>query len=217
MKRLNSIGVASALAAALFTGGTATADSLIYEGIDVGRGEIDGVALRGQTATVSIEFASGLTAFDSGSGIVFDLGVLTSATYSFSDAGDFSVDVTQDNLHFGSPLGFDLSFFDAINRDFRMLSGTTAGDAGLSPLVGETLGDMFNRLGDGSAIDFEQSGNFQMLNPQIGGLNGGQNFVTDNIVGNALSMVSLSYVPEPGTLATFGLLGLLVSRRRRTT
>ena len=61
MKSLKPLtSFATALAAALFTVGTATADMLIYENINVGRGEINGSPLFAQTATVAIEFDGGL-------------------------------------------------------------------------------------------------------------------------------------------------------------
>ena len=195
------------------------ADTLTYEGITVAFGEIDGVDLTGQTATVFIEFADGLTAIDDGGHIAFDLGVLTSATYSFSGAGAFSVDVPQDNLYFGtSTFGWDLSFWDMPNFDIFMASGTTAGSVGMSPIVGETLGDMFNRLGDGSSISFTQSEDFQMLNPPIGGLNGGTSNVTLDIAGLAGSQVTLTYnkaIPEPSTFLVLGLVSAGMFNRRR--
>lgn len=218
MKSLKPLtSFATALAAALFTVGTATADMLIYENINVGRGEINGSPLFAQTATVAIEFDGGLTAFASDGHTAFDLGVLTSATYTFSGAGAFTVDAPQDNLYFGtSAFGWDLAFWDMINFDIFMASGTTAGSAGMSPLVGETMAQMFARLGDGSSISFVQDIPFQMLNPGIGGLNGGLDFVTDNIEGNAGSEVTLTYIPSPGAVAAFGLFGLFGSRRRRS-
>lgn len=78
------------------------------------------------------------------------------------------------------------------------------------------MAQMFARLGDGSSIAFVQDIPFQMLNPGIGGLNGGLDFVTDNIEGNAGSEVTLTYIPSPGAVAAFGLFGLFGSRRRRS-
>ena len=219
MERFNSIGIAGALAAAFLSAGVATADTLTYEGILVASGEINGMNLTGQTATVSIEFSGDLIAFDSGNSIVFDLGVLLSATYTFSGAGAFSVDVTQDGLRFGSPGNFDLAFYDSANSAFGMLSGTTAGNVGLVPQVGETMEGLFQRLSAGSTIAFLQSTNFQMLNPLIGGLNGGQDFVTTDIVGSAGSQVTLAHQPSgigtnycgPAALNTTGMSGLMAA------
>lgn len=189
----------------------ANADTLTYTGITVRDGAIDGNFLGGQTATVSIEFASGLTAL----GGVYGLGALTSATYEFSVAGLFTVDAPQDNLEFGSVLGFELSFFDEDFNPLGMLSGTTAGDIGLDPLDGESLPDLFARLGDGSTINFAQSGDFQMLTRAAGSLNGGASIVTLPIAGLAGSSVTLTYVPPPATLAMLGLAGVTARRRRR--
>lgn len=197
MTRPKHKAAAGLLAVSLLATSTAAADTLTYEGIGVAVGSINGVSLAGQTATVSIEFSAGLTAFDSGIGVVFDLGVLTSATYTFSQAGSFTVDNPQVGLQFGSPAGFDLSFFDALNFDLQMLSGSYAGESqGMGPLVGESLGDLFHRLGDGTSISFVPPTLFQMLNPSIGGLNEGEDQVTLDIVGDTNSAVTLTYEPS---------------------
>jgi len=193
----------------------AQADTLTYTGINVQNGAIDGVNLAGQTATVTIEFADGLTA----SGGVYHLGPISWATYEFSQAGLFSIDSPQNDLDFGSVNGFELSFFQASLNTLGMLSGTTAGDVGLDPLEGETLQALFNRLGDGADIHFTQPSNFQMLNPEIGTLNGGASSVTSRITGQIGSQVTLTLniVPEPASMVALGLggMGLLVRRNRR--
>ena len=57
--------------------GVANADTLTYRGVIVESGAIDGNDLTGQTATISITFADGLTA----SGGVYSLGVISAASY----------------------------------------------------------------------------------------------------------------------------------------
>lgn len=195
-----------ASAAALSSG--TFADTLVYTGIGVREGAINGIDLTGRTATVSISFADGLTA----SGGVYTLGAISSATYSFSGVGSFTVDAPQSDLQFGSVLGFELSFFDPDFSPLGMLSGTTAGDIGLDPLDGESLPALFTRLGDGTSIQFIQSTDFQMLNFEAGTLNGGTATVTTNIVGLRGSDVTLTLIPTP---ATFALLGFAVPFTRR--
>lgn len=189
----------------------ASTDVLTYSGIVVGDGAIDGVSLQGQTATVEIEFQSGLRA----SGETFILGTLISARYVFSEAGSFVIDTPQDTLEFGNVNDFDLSFFDP-TLDLRMLSGASAGDQpGFDPRDGEDLRTFFHRWGDGRSIDFISSSRFQMLNRSIGGLNGGTSTVTANIVGAAQSDVTLTYVPTPASsLVIWGSVALVARRRR---
>lgn len=191
--------------------GAAHADTLVYTGIGVREGAINGVDLTGQTATVTISFADGLTANND----VYTLGAITSASYRFSGAGLFTVDAPQSDLQFGSVLGFELSFFDPDFSPLGMLSGTTAGNIGLDPLNGETLPQLFSRLGDGTNIQFIQSTNFQMLNLEAGTLNGGAATVTTNIVGLSGSDVTLTLIPTPATLALLGVAAPFARRRTR--
>jgi len=102
-----------------------------------------------------------------------------------------------------------VSFFDEDFSPLGMLSGTTAGSAGLAPLDGETLADMFARLGDGSNIAFTQSLDFQMLNSVIGTLNGGASSITSDITGQINSTVTLTLSPTVTTrVLIFDDLGL---------
>lgn len=201
--------VSAAFCAALAS--AAHADTLTYTGIEIGQGIIDDIDLFGQTATVSIEFAPGLTASNG----VYKLGTIISATYEFSEAGLFKVDTPEEDLEFGSVNDFELSFFDPDLIPLGMLSGTTAGNIGLDPLEGESLPQLFSRLGDGSSISFTQSDSFQMLNPVIGGLNGGESEVMLGIVGVPGSEVTLTFVPSPGATAVMTVALLGVTRRRR--
>lgn len=212
MNNVHSTTLAAAVVAGLVfsVGPEASADVITIRGIRVSSGAIDGRDLTGQMATVRIEFAGGLFA----DGEVFHLGTPTSASYEFSGAGLFIVDVPQSGIDFGSVSGWEMSFFNP--GSFNMLSGTTAGDIGLDPVNGETLSSMFRRLGNGTDISFSQAVNFQMLNPPIGGLNGGASFVTEDLVGAIESQVTASYnVPAPGALALFGFAGFATRRRRR--
>ena len=182
----------------------AHAASLTYSGITVSNGALNGINIEGQTATVHIQFADGLTAQDG----YYVLGPIAYASYEFSEAGLFVVDTPQDTLDFGSLVSgstYDLSFYD---REFNsggflgMLSGTTAGDQGLAPLDGETLPQFFTRIGDGQSISFIQSGGFQMLNAGFSTLNNGAVTVTGRISGQTGSAVTLTLntIPEPATL-----------------
>lgn len=196
----------------------AQADTLTYTGITISNGAIEGINLSGQTATVTIEFADGLTALDG----VYVLGPIAYAAYEFSEAGLFVVDTPQDNLEFGSLKNssstFDLSFYD---QEFNsggflgMLSGTTAGDQGLAPLDGETLPQFFTRIGDGQSISFIQSDGFQMLNSGFSTLNNGAVSVTGRISGQTGSDVTLTLntIPEPAAL-TLLLIGSTTMLRR---
>ncbi|MEM7453301.1 MAG: hypothetical protein AAF456_02990 [Planctomycetota bacterium] len=197
------------------------ADSLVFSNIFVDTGSIDGQSLIGQTATVTIDFQSGLVAEQSPfGGVVFVLGQPTSATYEFSEAGSFSVDVPESSLEFGSlttGTQYELSLFNEDLSTLNMLSGTTAGNIGLDPLVGESLPAMFARLGDGTSISFTQAVDFQMLNQGIGSLNGGLSFVTHDIGGNSGSNVTLRLVsvPEPGSVLALSICSVWFLRRIR--
>jgi hypothetical protein len=171
-------------------GGTAVADTLTYSNVVVRNGSINNQNLAGQTATITIEFADGLTA----SGGKYTLGAISSATYEFSGAGSFTVDTPQDNLEFGT-LGsgaYDLCFYDEGFNPLGMLSGCSAGAGGRSPNDGETIGDFFSRLG-GSELSFFSAQDFQMLNAAIGTLDNGASSITEDIVGLAGSSVTIAY------------------------
>ena len=202
-------------------GSSSLGDTLTYSNVLVEEGAIDGQSVGGQTATITIEFQSGLIAEESPfGGVVYGLGELSSASYEFSQAGFFAIDSPQANLEFGSLTPndqFELSFFEEDLDPLNMLSGATAGNIGLDPLVGETLSEMFARLGDGSSISFTQPTVFEMLNTRIGSMNGGSSFVTQNIVGDIGNEVTLTLnvVPEPASTFALGLFAFALIRRSR--